>query len=152
MLHTHSPHISEFNSCQAFATSLAFLGYVRVPAVAAGFAPTPRVLVSEWMHGRCASKAHIPHMCHVLSTRVFLYISGFFFWEVFCSLTPPFPYISADSLFWGGEAWGLFLLSLAPILSHVPHFPFFLTTGMFWKVFLLSPTHFPPTCPIRPHI
>ena len=141
-------------NAEAFATSLAFLGYVRVPAVAAGFAPTPRVLVSEWMHGRCASKAHIPHMCHVLSTRVFLYISGFFFWEVFCSLTPPFSYISAASpLGGGGWAWELFLLSPTPILSHMPHFPILPNHGhMFWKVFLLSPTHFPPTCPIRPHI
>ena len=141
-------------NAEAFATSLAFLGYVRVPAVAAGFEPTPRVLVSEWMHGRCASKAHIPHMCHVLSPRVFLYISGFFFWEVFCSLTPPFSYISADSpLGGGGWAWELFLLSPTPILSHMPHFPILPNHGhMFWKVFLLSPTHFPPTCPIRPHI
>ena len=114
------PYRCEALNAEAFATSLAFLGYVRVPAVAAGFAPTPRVLVSEWMHGRCASKAHIPHMCHVLSTRVFLYISGFFFGEVFFSHPPPFSYIAADAPLGGGGVG----MGAVFALTHTHSFPY----------------------------
>lgn len=43
---------NEARNAVQFDRSLSFLGYVSVPKAAPEFPPTPRVLVTEWVHGR----------------------------------------------------------------------------------------------------
>ena len=43
---------NEAKNAALFERSLDFLGYVSVPSTLSEFPPTPRVLVTEWIHGR----------------------------------------------------------------------------------------------------
>eukprot|EP00965_Chrysotila_dentata_P261822 6214373-Pleurochrysis_carterae.AAC.14 len=43
---------NEAANAEAFAKSVAYLGYVTVPAPLHEYIPGPRVLVSEWVHGK----------------------------------------------------------------------------------------------------